>query len=37
MYDSGLILMYNFDNIAALGENATTIKDMAYNKESYYS
>lgn len=28
-YDSGLVAMYNFDNIAALGENTTTIKDLS--------
>ena len=37
LYDSGLILMYNFDNISSLWENGTTVKDMAYNKENYYS
>ena len=25
MYDSGLVLMYNFDNVAALGESAGSI------------
>jgi hypothetical protein len=28
-YDSGLVLMYNFNNIAALGESGTFIKDMS--------
>jgi hypothetical protein len=29
MYDSGLIAMYNFDNITALGESGTLVKDMS--------
>jgi hypothetical protein len=28
-YDSGLILMYNFDNVAALGESQGIIKDAS--------
>ncbi|MBU0630966.1 MAG: hypothetical protein KKC80_08690, partial [Candidatus Margulisbacteria bacterium] len=29
IYNSSLILMYNFDNISALGENNTRIVDMS--------
>ncbi|MFZ2911957.1 MAG: LamG domain-containing protein, partial [Candidatus Absconditicoccaceae bacterium] len=29
VYDSGLVLMYNFDNVSALGENSTTVKDAS--------
>jgi hypothetical protein len=29
VYDSGLLLMYNFNNVSALGESASTIKDMS--------
>jgi hypothetical protein len=29
LYDSGLVLMYNFDNISSLGENASTVKDVS--------
>ena len=28
-YDSGLVLMYNFDNVAALGESQGIIKDAS--------
>jgi hypothetical protein len=31
VYDSGLVLMYNFDKIASLGENDSTIKDISQN------
>lgn len=32
VYDSGLIMMMNFDNIKEIGENTTTIKDLSlYN------
>jgi len=38
VYDSGLILMYNFDNISALGETNTIIKDlsMSWNHAIWY-
>lgn len=29
VYDSGLVLMYNFDNVVALGESGTVVKDMS--------
>jgi len=29
IYDSGLVAMYNFDNITALGESGTVVKDMS--------
>ena len=29
VYDSWLLLMYNFDNVAALWENSSTVKDMS--------
>ena len=29
MYDSGLVLMYNFDNVANLGESGTVVKDAS--------
>ena len=30
MYDSGLLLMYNFDNVASLGEvSGSTVGDMS--------
>ncbi|MCF7835185.1 LamG domain-containing protein, partial [Candidatus Gracilibacteria bacterium] len=32
VYDSGLVLMMNFDNVASLGENASIVKDVSqYN------
>jgi len=35
IYDNGLVLMYNFDNVAALWETTTTIKDISkYNNTS---
>ena len=29
LLDSGLVLMMNFDNVTALGENSSTVKDMS--------
>jgi len=29
IYSSGVILMYNFDNVSALGENSSTVKDAS--------
>jgi len=29
MYNNSLILMHNFDNVSALGENATVVKDLS--------
>jgi hypothetical protein len=29
LYDSGLVAMYNFDNITTLGESGTFVKDMS--------
>lgn len=31
MYNSDLVLMYNFENYSALGENDTTFKDLSLN------
>jgi hypothetical protein len=32
VYDSGLLLMYNFDNVSTLWENSSTVKDVSrYN------
>lgn len=31
MYDDSLVLMYNFDNIASLGEDSSTVVDMSGN------
>ena len=29
LYDSGLVVMYNFDNVAALGESGSIVGDMS--------
>ena len=34
MYDDTLVLMYNFDNIASLGEDSSTVVDMSGNGNS---
>ncbi len=34
MYDDTLVLMYNFDNIASLGEDSSTVVDMTGNGNS---
>jgi len=31
VYDSGLVLMYNFDNVASLWETSTLVKDLSNN------